>query len=280
MPENPTLIESLSTCYQIQPVKPIGLSHISEIFGELHFDENKPEPPAANPSAVQPVSPRHPPPPSSSWPYSSQLSRPEKQPQGHHSKSASMDSLLGTCKSEYMGCPMHSDCFLSMNSETHMVPYTEGLGFESSDEVEAKNDCSCERSAEGEREKEMEKRALRKEHGGSFKVSRVGDGSYPPPLTCMGKMGNPCFRFQSYKRDGRFILREVKIPTMEFMHAYREDGRLKLHLVQPDDTIQEDEEEEDVEGGEQEEEEERGLEEEEDKIVEGQEKSGMMEGVS
>lgn len=59
------------------------------------------------------------------------------------------------------------------------------------------------------------------------------------------------------------MLTEVRIPTLEFLHAHRENGRLKLNFVQPDDEfLQEEdegeEEEYDDDDGEEQDEEEEG----------------------
>ncbi|XP_068658124.1 protein FAF-like, chloroplastic [Aristolochia californica] len=231
LPENPTLLESLSTWNQIHPVKPIGLSNFTEIFGELHFKE-KSESTTHSPSS------------SSTWSslidQSPQSSKSEKTV-SHHPKGSSLDALLGTCKSEYMGCPMHKDCFLSRNCETLAPPFTEGLGFESSDEVEdQKNYSNASKEVEKEgppptRSKDSKGTMENMGVGGSFKVSKTGGSFPPPPLTCTGKMGRPWIQFRSYRQDGRFVLREIKIPTLEIMRARREDGRLKLHLIQPDE---------------------------------------------
>uniref|UniRef100_A0A2P2PLR5 FAF domain-containing protein n=1 Tax=Rhizophora mucronata TaxID=61149 RepID=A0A2P2PLR5_RHIMU len=59
----------------------------------------------------------------------------------------------------------------------------------------------------------------------------------PPPISCIGKSGRPGVYFQSYRQDGRFVLREVRIPTQELLHACREDGRLKLQFIQPNDEV-------------------------------------------
>lgn len=48
--------------------------------------------------------------------------------------------------------------------------------------------------------------------------------------------------FKSYRHSGRFILKEVRVPTQEFLHACREDGRLKMQFIQSDDEIAEEEE--------------------------------------
>ena len=111
-----------------------------------------------------------------------------------------------------------------------------------------------------QRDKEgLQKHAASEEdssYGGEWRRSRVSGGGYPPPISCIGRSGKPWVCFRSFRSNGRFVLKEIRIPSQEFLHAYREDGRLKLHFVQPDDECLEEEEEEDGDGDDIEEEEE------------------------
>lgn len=121
---------------------------------------------------------------------------------------------------------------------------TEGLGFESSDDVEySKNDIN-----EDWRYQEEKVRITR--HAASDDLSRPRSGrrTFPPPISCIGRGGKPRAIFKSYRHDGRFVLKEVRLPTFKFLHACREDGRLTLQFVHPnDETIDEAEDEVEVE---------------------------------
>lgn len=131
-----------------------------------------------------------------------------------------------------------SACFTPLNSEgLHLC--TEGLGFESSDEVE-----NLSERVDGWRNHDKvdplkyshldEDRNLRNctniVGAGYGFISSTATGSFPPPISCMGRRRKPYFSLKSYRHDGRFVLREIEIPNHEFLHALREDGRLKLHL--------------------------------------------------
>ncbi|CAA0404124.1 unnamed protein product [Arabidopsis thaliana] len=59
---------------------------------------------------------------------------------------------------------------------------------------------------------------------------------YPPAMTRMS--------FKTYRKEGRLVLEEVRIPRREFLRASREDGRLRLKLIQPEDDHDEEEENE------------------------------------
>ncbi|XP_041992958.1 protein FANTASTIC FOUR 1-like [Salvia splendens] len=112
---------------------------------------------------------------------------------------------------------------------------TEGLGFESFDDVEetSKHGEFCCREVREHRDGERSvARDLEKQRGESARASRA---AFPPPISCIGRSGKPWVWFKSYREDGRFILKEIRIPTQEFLHACREDGRLQLRFVQSDD---------------------------------------------
>jgi len=143
-----------------------------------------------------------------------------------------------------------SESFSSLSSESLHV-CTEGLGFESCHDVEEwKKEV---RVGSDEREKDggsyYEKKCLGL--GRWLRTSRVSNADgveyiYPPPIPCMGS-------FVSYRDNGRFVLKEIRTPSQEFLRAHREDGRLKLHIVQLDEDEEFMEEEgddsDDAEGG-------------------------------
>ncbi|GKB63204.1 FAF-like protein, chloroplastic [Tanacetum coccineum] len=66
------------------------------------------------------------------------------------------------------------------------------------------------------------------------KRSRISGKEIPPPISSIGR--RVCFK--SYRCNGRLILKEEKIPTQEILHAFREDGRLKLQFIQFDDDAE------------------------------------------
>ncbi|RDX80155.1 hypothetical protein CR513_39325, partial [Mucuna pruriens] len=205
LPENPTLLESLSW-NQIKPKE--QTPSFTEIFGELHFKES-------------PI------------PISSSSSSSSSSPSTPH-LSTSSSTEITNCGHK------SSDSFSSLSSESlHLC--TEGLGFESSDDVEDLKDNGMNENWETCKEKEGVKKYATSE-GEYCRRSRVCE--YPPPISCIGRSGKPCVSFRSYRTDGRFVLKEIRIPTHEFLHACREDGRLKLHFVHPQDQLLEEAEEE------------------------------------
>ncbi|CAK9177656.1 unnamed protein product [Ilex paraguariensis] len=121
----------------------------------------------------------------------------------------------------------------------------EGLGFESSDDLEdLKNEMNIDWP-------HYEEKTCNRRHSlpenicRDSKRSRTSGRAFPPPISCIGRSGWPWVCFKSYRHDGRFILKEIRIRTQDFLHASREDGRLKLHFIQSDDeTLEEAEEEE------------------------------------
>ncbi|KAJ8749906.1 hypothetical protein K2173_013821 [Erythroxylum novogranatense] len=217
LPENPTLIESLSSWNQLKTVKPPDQPSFTEIFGELHFRENS---------------------------HSSSSSFTDIYPQpdvSHLDNNCHIDSSydgkkspLLTQKNQYNGCHKSGDS---------LQLCTEGLGFESSDDVEdMKNDMNEDwRLRDGK--VSIRKLSTPENIIVKSRRSRSIREAFPPPISCIGRSGKPRVCFQSYRKDGRFVLKEVRVPTQEFLHACREDGRLKLQFVQPNDSLEEEGEE-------------------------------------
>lgn len=212
LPETPTFLESLSPWKHIKPID--DSSSITEIFGELHFKEN---------NHVH------------SSPSTSSISNPtaddaeEERERGR----ASGYKAAAACseRKQYR----HRE---SISSESLSL-CTEGLGFESFEDVE--HDV-CDKEWRGGDGDIGERNVARNSHSETHRseASRRSRRALPPPISCIGRCGAPGVCFRSYKEDGRFILREIRIPTQEFLHACRQDGRLKLQFVHNDDEIPDD----------------------------------------
>ncbi|XP_062083005.1 protein FANTASTIC FOUR 3 [Humulus lupulus] len=267
LPENPTLLESLSPWNQIKPVnKPnIDQSSFTEIFGELHFKES---------SSLLSSS-------SSSSASSSSSSVIDLDSKSKKTSSPFENSFSSSSK--YTSSHKKSDSF-SLKSFESLQLCTEGLGFESSGEVddlmlknnnnnnsikEEDDDDDDHNKDEGQKpvEKElsvgenstnfseMVQRSRRMTAMTTTTATATGGGRFPPPISCLSKSnGKPWICFKSYRQDGRFVLKEVRVQSQEFLHACREDGRLKLHFVQPKNEIVEDEDGENEEEEDEEEE--------------------------
>ncbi|KAL1188145.1 Protein FANTASTIC FOUR 3 [Cardamine amara subsp. amara] len=97
---------------------------------------------------------------------------------------------------------------------------TEYLGFESYDmrmsDNEMENKMACQVEAETERV-ETKRRKMKRE--------------FPPPLSSLNGRGKRSFYLKPVRKDGRLELTQVMIDRPEIFHASREDGRLRLHLV-------------------------------------------------
>ncbi|XP_073003137.1 uncharacterized protein [Typha latifolia] len=227
LPENPTLMESLSAWNQIKPKKPLDPSSFTELFGELHFQERSHTPPSDADQMFEEMKPRH-------------------------SKTASLDSLLGAPKEQYRSSATGGTPVTHKSAESLMM-CTEGLGSESSDDVDdmMKESDDDWVDQKGKKDKVENGRNWR----GYYDVRAKRGEGFPPPISSIGRSGKPWVCFKSYREGGRFVLREIRIPSQEFLHASREDGRLKLHFMHPDEDIAEGEEEQEEEGEEQDKEE-------------------------
>ncbi|XP_071742455.1 uncharacterized protein [Rutidosis leptorrhynchoides] len=105
---------------------------------------------------------------------------------------------------------------------------SEALGFESFDDVEEDFNSQWER--------QRHEHTIKNAKGGVWgepKRSRISGKEIPPPISTIGR--RVCFK--SYRYNGRLVLKEEKIPTQEILHAFREDGRLKLQFVRFNDEV-------------------------------------------
>ncbi|KAE8691723.1 hypothetical protein F3Y22_tig00110882pilonHSYRG00065 [Hibiscus syriacus] len=208
--ETPTLFGT-SSWKQIKPTSQIRPTEQSSmIFGELYFKEN-----SELPSHSFPISP-----------FSSAILNHSSREDENNIGSSSNPKVL------------HKKNF-SSNSEGPQL-CNEGLGSESCDDA-WDNDTTNEMIHEWQSSKDKIDEAsgiLNEKRGnvhGELKVfklrrsTRVED--FPPPISCIGKNGKPLVSFKSYRQDGRFVLKQVRTPTQELLHACREDGRLKLQFM-------------------------------------------------
>ncbi|XP_073303592.1 uncharacterized protein [Primulina huaijiensis] len=228
LPDNSTFLESLSPWKQIKSMKSVDdSSSFTELFGELHFKENH----------VNEIS-------SSSTSLSSDSNQSGIDITGVSSihQGKNKNPISNYDLSMHSKHYRHSDSFSSMNSESLSL-CTEGLGSESSDDIEdlmGNDGCGVEWRNQEERRSMMQNT----NHWGESRRSIICTREIPPPISCIGRNGKPWVCFKSFREDGRFILKEVRIPTQEFLHACRENGRLRLRFVHSDDEILVEDEEE------------------------------------
>lgn len=226
LPDNSTFLESLSPWKQIKSMKSVDdSSSFTKLFGELQFKENH----------VNEIS-------SSSTSLSSDSNQSGIEGVSSIHQEKNKNPILNCDPSMHDKHYRHSDSFSSMNSESLSL-CTEGLGSESSDDIEdlTGND-GC--GIEWRNQEEMRSMMQNNNHWGESRRSRICTREIPPPISCIGRNGKPWVCFKSFREDGRFILKEVRIPTQEFLHACRENGRLRLRFVHSDDEILEEDEEE------------------------------------
>lgn len=139
--------------------------------------------------------------------------------------------------------PAHSSYDKTSAENSSLQLCTEGLGSESYYDLEdEKVNDNCNGNGNGE-EDDDEIEVKGKDNGSSDEEEcgprRKERREYPPAMARMS--------FKAYREEGRFVLEEVRIPRREFLRAIRENGRLRLKLVQPEDDQDEDEDEEEEE---------------------------------
>ncbi|KAI3683614.1 hypothetical protein L1987_84123 [Smallanthus sonchifolius] len=118
-----------------------------------------------------------------------------------------------------------SDSISSLDHSSESL--SEALGFESFDDVEDFND-------QWEERRESVIKHAKNKIVCEPKRSRISGKEIPPPISSIGRQ--VCFK--SYRYNGRLVLKEEKIPTQETLHAFREDGRLKLQFIQFNDDVE------------------------------------------
>ncbi|KAB5556289.1 hypothetical protein DKX38_007198 [Salix brachista] len=107
-----------------------------------------------------------------------------------------------------------------------LMSCTEGLGFESSDEIRFDDDielCS--------REISTINKAKWIEFGEKKEAKK-----FPPPLSSLNHHGQPNFSLKPVRKDGRLELTEVRIDRHEVLRASRQDGRLRLHFAEDEES--------------------------------------------
>lgn len=63
-------------------------------------------------------------------------------------------------------------------------------------------------------------------------ISRITGEEIPPPISSIRRNGKPRVCLKSFRYNGRFVLKKVRMPSQEFyLHSCRQDGRLKLQFV-------------------------------------------------
>ncbi|KAL0437038.1 UNVERIFIED_CONTAM: hypothetical protein Sradi_0411700 [Sesamum radiatum] len=248
LPESPRILEPLSPWKQIQPINTVNHSSFTELYNAFFKQNHANDHPDSPTYSFSPFSP-------SSYLSSNSLFSidenavdiPRNDENGgsgvRREKNASSYCLSGQHK-QYI--ERDSDSFSSMNSE-NLSLCTEGLGFESFDDVEDLLRIDfCNNGWQPDQEKRTTSftREAQREHEShccEHKRSRMSLGAFPPPISCIGQCGKPWVCLKSFREDGRFILKEIRIPTQELLHACRKNGRLKLQFIQPDDEASEEE---------------------------------------
>ncbi|KAL3850294.1 hypothetical protein ACJIZ3_012176 [Penstemon smallii] len=251
--DNSTILESFSTWEQLNSIKEIEDSSFSELFGELHIHApHETSSPSSSPFTQSS--------PSSSLSSNSTFFNDVNQshlgidiPKPDKNDRSYLHPTSGYYPSNYQRKQYRdSDSFSSMTSESLSL-CTEGLGFESFDDVEdvSRNElCNNEWHHHQEERTSVSRSVMNTDNHYSCEYSRRSRtcrGEFPPPISCIGRSGKPWVLFKSYKEDGRFILKEIRIPTQEFLHVSRENGRLRLHFIQSDEEEEDEDEDEDEE---------------------------------
>ncbi|WOL02813.1 hypothetical protein Cni_G11532 [Canna indica] len=55
--------------------------------------------------------------------------------------------------------------------------------------------------------------------------------SFPPPLPSISRRNGPCIHMRPHRLDGRLVVEAVPVPSQNYLHAQRVDGRLLLSFI-------------------------------------------------
>ncbi|KAJ1274343.1 hypothetical protein BS78_05G055300 [Paspalum vaginatum] len=225
LPENPTLLEALSAWNRnMHPNKPIDPASLTEIFGELHFQE-KQQP--VERSVLLPQPPPCPPSRTASWLDIATEAEKSKD-------DSSLDALLRPKPASTAATVKRSASFCMKKGSASLLLCTEGLGSESTvDADDMFKDGDAEAAAlkgtetdAGDAAADAATEAMMKKEEEARQPK-----TFPPPIRSMGRGGKPHVCFRSFREDGRFVLLEVVIPGKELLQATREGGRLRLQFA-------------------------------------------------
>ena len=241
LPENPTLLEALSAWnrnvhhHHHPSNKPIvDTASITEIFGELHFQEKLQQPDHRGAAAVL-LPPPSPPPPRSPPSRTPSWLDIAAEAENKSKDDSSLDALLRPKPAATVATVKRSASFCAKkgSSSASLLLCTEGLGSESTvdaDDMFKDGDAEAEAAA-------LKGAADGSDAGadaGAAEVAKEEERqpkTFPPPIRSIGRGGKPYVCFRSLREDGRFVLREVVIPGKELLQATREGGRLRLQFA-------------------------------------------------
>ncbi|CAO2832678.1 unnamed protein product [Amaranthus hypochondriacus] len=113
--------------------------------------------------------------------------------------------------------------FYGVKNNLGMSSFTECLGFESSDEIISNFDDLGKRN-------NCIKNSHRKPNNQDWK--KQGEMKFPPLLTSMSDNGRRNFVLKQIRENGRLVIVRVLIERPKILFASRDNGRLKMDLVQ------------------------------------------------
>ncbi|KAF5188279.1 hypothetical protein FRX31_022135 [Thalictrum thalictroides] len=187
-----------------------------ELFGELHFNES--------PNSTLPVYLR----PSSSTSSSSSVVEKNPEPKVEGEKDKDDTGIEGK------GSQLPEDTTETHeNSENLLQPCTQGLESKVFDAEEPNN----ENQIDEHKDKKMVDipKPISSLKQCNIGMAREHNKKYPPPLSSFGKNGKPQYSFKHIREDGRLVIKMIKNPPQDYLHACRENGRLRIYLVKAED---------------------------------------------
>ncbi|KAA8544359.1 hypothetical protein F0562_022373 [Nyssa sinensis] len=118
-------------------------------------------------------------------------------------------------------------CTESLGSETGSDGFSSYPPSETGDVEEDKEETQAEPQEEEKESQFFDREELRVVKYNKKSLPK----SFPPPLPSLARRDGPSVHMQCHRENGRLVLEAVSVPSQNYFHAQRQDGRLLLTLV-------------------------------------------------
>ncbi|KAF2287959.1 hypothetical protein GH714_003513 [Hevea brasiliensis] len=136
--------------------------------------------------------------------------------------------------------PCSSKCLALLTSGLGLTTATAADSHKTPNVLESASVVKSSSSSSSSSSFSFQERSWMKSTANKVKWRKIGERrevkKFPPPISSLDHNGHPCFFLRPIRKDGRLELTEVRIDRPEILRAYREHGRLRLHLVRDEDS--------------------------------------------
>lgn len=153
---------------------------------------------------------------------SKQLETPKQEPYIHplirQSSSLLSQKSLETC-TESLGSETGSNDFFSSDDELDFLSKAKEI----KQDLDQRNECGF-------------KKLSTVNYHCSISRRSSTPRSFPPPLTSISQQDGPCVQMRPHRKDGRLVVEAFTVPSQNYLHAERHNGRLLLSFINTTST--------------------------------------------